>query len=203
MSTRKKRCQRVPTRKVYAALPPPYIAILAFQTTNSIQKHKYNDLFIANIQINRHKETYLSEEITEGPANKGSEGLGSEGLLVEGLVVGGPAGDGTAAGGRGVAEESALLGGARRTLEGVGEGGLGQRALRNALLDRRGGLGDAEGRGGDEEGGNEDGGELHLSRFILVVCGIGLECSKSKRAETRQQTADRRTRRRNILTPPS
>ena len=117
----------------------------------------------------RHKETYLSEEITEGPANKGSEGLGSEGLLVEGLVVGGPAGDGTAAGGRGVAEESTLLGGARRTLEGVGEGGLGQRALRNALLDRRGGLGDAEGRGGDEEGGNEDGGELHLSRFILVV----------------------------------
>lgn len=132
-------------------------------------------IYCKNIQ---RKTTYLGEEITEGPANKRSASLGSKGALVKSLVVGGPAGDGTAAGDGGVAEESTLLGGARRTLEGVGEGGLGQRALRNALLDRRGGLSDAEGRGGDEEGGDENSGELHL--FKILGKGIGLECSKSK-----------------------
>lgn len=143
-----------------------YTEILAIHKFNSIQKHS-NIYFL--IKRAHNTSTYLSEEITEGPADKRREGLGSEGVLVESLVVGGPAGNGTAAGGRGVAEESTLLGGARRTLEGVGEGGLGQRALRNALLDRRGGLSDAEGRSGDEEGSNEDRGELHLSRYTWVI----------------------------------
>lgn len=120
--------------------------------------------------------TYLSEEITEGPADKGSAGLGSEGVLVQLLVVGGPAGNGTAAGDGGVAEEGTLLG--------LAEGGLGQGVLRRALVDRnrRGRLLDTEGRGGDEEGSDEDGGELHLGGV-----GVGTKQSESRVPKVRAE----------------
>jgi hypothetical protein len=108
--------------------------------------------------ISNKNKSYLSEEITESPADETGAGLGSQGVLVKSLVVGSPTGDGTAAGDGRVTEEGGLLG--------LTEGGLGQRA--HALLDRRGGLSNAEGRGGDEEGSNKDGGKLHLDNVRLV-----------------------------------
>jgi hypothetical protein len=39
--------------------------------------------------------TYLRQQITQGPSNQGCHGLGNEGLLVQGFIVGGPSWYGT------------------------------------------------------------------------------------------------------------
>lgn len=46
MSTRKKRCQRDPNRKVCADIPSTNTYNLAFQKTDSIQKHNFNNYLL-------------------------------------------------------------------------------------------------------------------------------------------------------------
>ena len=102
--------------------------------------------------------SYLCEDITKGPTNKGSEGLGSQWVLVERFVVSCPARDSATSGNSSFTKKRAIKGGVlaerrNRSLSlGVG----------NVLGDRR----NSESRRGEAGGCNYETEELHDYEII-------------------------------------
>jgi len=90
----------------------------------------------------------LSQQITEGPSDKGSAGLGGQGALVQSSVVGGPSGNGTSSNEGRITEERAL--GSRALAEGRLDNIVVKRSPRDALGESRVG-GDTEGAGGGSD----------------------------------------------------
>lgn len=99
--------------------------------------------------------TYLSQEVTEGPANKRSHGLGGQRVLVKRIIVCSPAGNSSTANLDGVAEEGALN---SRILT--------ESRLETALYGRRALWCEGAGRKA-RSGNNKEGKELHFGFFGL------------------------------------
>ena len=105
---------------------------------NNVVRFRYVRYFI--------EDSYLSQQITKCPSNKGSKCLGSQWALVQSSVVSGPSGDGSSTNEGRITEEGALGGGA------LAEGGLDDivRKRSTALGDGRVG-GNTEGAGASRD----------------------------------------------------
>ena len=112
-------------------------------------------------------DSYLCQQITEGPSNKGGHGLGGQGALVKSSVVSGPSGNGTSANDGRITEERALGGRA-----------LAESRLDDIVGERSNTLGDG-GVGADTEGasGGSDKKETKkLHDYVLILYYVDKSC---------------------------